>query len=80
MVYSNTRNYTKTDIATVSLRESGQDAGLDDLLNALARALMARVSDVELQRLPDYDASAEDLPMQMVYRREEAFVDSDEAK
>jgi predicted RNase H-like nuclease len=53
-----------------SLRESEQDAGLDDLLDALALALTARASEYELQRLPDYDTSDDEFPIQMVYRRE----------
>lgn len=63
-----------------SLKDAEQDAGLDDLLDALALALTARASADELQRLPEYDSGDEDFPMQMVYRREETFADSAEAK
>jgi predicted RNase H-like nuclease len=56
-----------------SLRESEQDAGLDDLLDALALALTARASEYELQRLPDYDTTDDEFPMQMVYRRGTPF-------
>ena len=55
------------------LRESEQDAGLDDLLDALALALTARASEAELQRLPDYDTSDNEFPIQMVYRRGTPF-------
>jgi predicted RNase H-like nuclease len=55
------------------LRKDEQDAGLDDLLDALALALTARASETELQRLPDYDTRGDEFPMQMVYRRETPF-------
>lgn len=55
------------------LRESEQDAGLDDLLDALALALTARAPAGELQRLPEYDASDDEFPIQMAYRRESPF-------
>jgi predicted RNase H-like nuclease len=55
------------------LRDSGQDAGLDDLLDALALALTAQASEDELQRLPDYDTTDNEFPMQMAYRRGTPF-------
>ena len=60
------------------LRESGQDAGLNDLLDALALALTARASEDELQRLPEYDSSDDDFSMQMVYRQETPLDPSEE--
>jgi hypothetical protein len=60
-----------------SLRDSGQDAGLDELLDALALALTARASDAELQRLPDFDVGDDEFPVQLVYRRESPFETSE---
>jgi predicted RNase H-like nuclease len=57
-----------------SLRERDQNAGLDDLLDALVLALAAMAPDEEFQRLPpDPPTDSEGLPMQMVYRRDEPF-------
>jgi predicted RNase H-like nuclease len=57
-----------------SLRERGQDAGLDDLLDAVALALTAMAPADEVQRLPrDPSTDGEGLPVQMVYRRAEPF-------
>lgn len=61
-----------------SLGDAGDATGADDLLDALALALTAMASEEEdLHRLPDDPPTeageGEDLPMQMVYRRDEPF-------
>ncbi|AWB27968.1 DUF429 domain-containing protein [Halococcoides cellulosivorans] len=65
------------------LAAEGHDAGLDDLLDALALAIVACAPDDEFHRLPSRDASAEStddlprddrgLPMAIAYRRAEPF-------
>jgi predicted RNase H-like nuclease len=57
-----------------SLGKSGRDTGADDLLDALSLALTAKAPEEELQRLPpDPPTDANNLPVQMVYRRSEPF-------
>ena len=57
-----------------SLRERGQNAGLDDLLDGVALALTATAPDDEFQRLPrDPTSGSEGLPEQIVYRRDAPF-------
>jgi predicted RNase H-like nuclease len=57
-----------------SLRTRGQNAGLDDLLDATVLALTAMASEADLGRLPsDPSTDSEGLPTQMVYRRDGSF-------
>lgn len=63
-----------------SLREREQNAGLDDLFDAIALALTAMAPDEEFRTLPrDPPTDSEGLPVQMVYRRAEPFDVDDEA-
>lgn len=58
-----------------SLHDAGHDTGTDDLIDALGLALTAQAPAEELHFLPSENppTDAENLPMQMVYRRSEPF-------
>ena len=64
---------TWTDLA-MAVGNVGISPGIDDLTDALALALTACAEDDEIHSLPgDYPKDGENMPVRMVYRREEPF-------